>query len=238
MASLSTMQTETQRLLDDSNADRWSTTVLQDYLNEAQLEFNRLTRLYKTTYSAASASGTGTYSFTDANGPPLGPIERMIRGTEASGTEMIRTTDYRMDRLFGTGWTATSSSTSDRWTQDIRDFNTIRVYPLPNATAQTFTAYATGIPATLSAAGDTPGTSSRAGIPVQYHYALPYYAAHKCLLWNNDATSLDLAERYKRKFDEIVNQCIMDVGEIRSLKDSTNPVPRPKGGVGGERTGG
>lgn len=61
MATRSTLETETQKLLDDQDADRFLAADIDGYLDEGQLEFNRRARIWKTTYLIVSAADQETY---------------------------------------------------------------------------------------------------------------------------------------------------------------------------------
>jgi len=203
MATLTTLLADTRALLDDSqqssSAYRWSDATLTQYLNEAQYEFNQLTQLYKTTQSVSLVASQRTYAFSNIIGPVL-----RVETTGSSAAYRVNlnmTTEERLDTLKPT-W-LTEAAVADPPTRFIRsklDYDTILVYPTPNATAVTnyvaLQAYGAGLPTTLASGSDVPD------IPTQYHQALPFGAAYRALLLNQDSESLNLASAYKTRFSE------------------------------------
>lgn len=200
MAILSALLAETRRLLDDNSTTlRWSDVTLTQYLNEAQYEFNQLTQLYKTAHDVSLVNGQRTYSFANL----IGPILR-VETTGSSIANRINlnvTTEERLDTLKPTWLTeAAGSDPPIRFIRSKLDYDTIIIYPTPNATAVTnyvsLRAYGAGLPPTLALSSDVPE------IPPQYHQALPFGAAYRALLLNQDSESLTLAGTYKTRFGE------------------------------------
>lgn len=199
MATLTTLLADTRNLLDDNaTIKRWSDAFLTQYLNEAQYEFNQLTQLYKTTQSVSLANGTNTYVFNLL----IGPILRVT--TSNNRVNLNLTTEERLDTLKPTWLTEAAVATAPtRFIRSKLDYDTILIYPTPNATAVStygsLVAYAAGLPPTLvTSSYETPD------IPTQYHQALPYGAAYRALLLNQDADSATLANAYKTRFNEFV----------------------------------
>jgi hypothetical protein len=208
MATLTTLLADTRALLDDSqqssSAYRWSDASLTQYLNEAQYEFNQLTQLYKGTASRALSQNVREYRFNTSVGASatiIGPILRVE--TSSNKVNLNLTTEERLDTL-KPGWfaEAASSSAPTRFIRSKLNYDTIIIYPTPNSTAQStygsLVAYGALLPADLSVGADVPN------IPAQYHQALPYGAAYRALLLNQDADSMNLANVYKTRFNEFV----------------------------------
>lgn len=207
MATLTTLLADTRALLDDSQqsstAYRWSDASLTQYLNEAQYEFNQLTQLYKATQDVNLVSNQREYAFNSLIGPIL-RVETFKAGTPPTRANLNLTTEERLDTLKPTWFTEAAVSTAPtRFIRSKLDYDTIIVYPTPNDTAVSsygaLRAYGAGLPPTLVAVSyEIPD------IPTQYHQALPYGAAYRALLLNQDADSMNLANVYKTRFNEFV----------------------------------
>jgi len=202
MATLTTLLADTRNLLDDNaTIKRWSDAFLTQYLNEAQYEFNQLTQLYKTTQDVNLVSNQREYAFTSLIGPIL-RVETFKAGTPPTRASLNLTTEERLDTLKPTWFTEGAVSTAPtRFIRSKLDYDTIIVYPTPAAAAVTtygaLRAYGAALPPTLvSSSYETPD------IPAQYHQALPYGAAYRALLLNQDADSATLANAYKARFNE------------------------------------
>lgn len=213
---LSAILAETRTLLDDNAASssnyRWSDADLKQYINDAQYEFNQLTQIYKRTDSVALVNGTATYTFPNL----IGPILRV----ETSNTRIKLTlsTEERLDVLSPT-WLSDASTTLKRFVRSKQNFNTIRLNPIPTGTAAAtyadLVAYGVGLPATLSGNTDVPA------IPASFHQALPYGAAYRAFLRNQDAESLTMANLYKTRFMEFVQMAGGEVSKVDNTLGST-----------------
>lgn len=207
MATLASLRSTTQTLLQDTAAARWSTADIDAYLNEGQLELNKATRLYKARFTVTASNGTATYAVSDANGPAIGPI---LRFETSAGVEIPRTTEERMDLLSAdANWAATTGAAITRWMRGKRDHTTLLVYSIPTGAA-TYYAYAAATPPTMTSSG-TPVNSV---IPEQYTSALPHYAAYKCHSRSSDDTELERAAFHKARFDELVKQAQDEAAEV------------------------
>jgi hypothetical protein len=203
MATLTTLLADTRNLLDDNaTIKRWSDAFLTQYLNEAQYEFNQLTQLYKATQDVNLVNNQREYAFTSLIGPIL-RVETFKAGTPPTRANLNLTTEERLDTLKSTWFNEAAVSTAPtRFIRAKLDYDTIIVYPTPNATAVTnygaLRAYGAALPTTLASGSDVPD------IPTQYHQALPYGSAYRALLLNQDADSATLANAYKTRFNEFV----------------------------------
>lgn len=215
MATLASLRTTTQTLLQDASAARWSTTDIDAYLNEGQLEFNRLTHLFKDVFTFTnSVSNTGFTLVSslgaDSNGV-IGPILRVYSANSDIIPEVI---SGQMDLLGPADWGGVPTGVGEvpsYWMRDSRSYNTILFYPVPEgATANGAVALAAAMPLTMTSSGTPVGTS----IPEQYTYVLPHYAAYKCHTRSADDADLTQAAFHKAKFDEIVKQAQLESGMV------------------------
>lgn len=212
MATLANLRTDVATLLDDSANDRWSTTDIDSYLNEGQVEFNRLTGVYKASFTITTANGTATYAVTNtvssASRMPLGPI---LRIENSSNAQLAQTTEETIERVLqttGITWPQ-SGAAATHWARGQRDYNVVRLYPTPNGVA-TYTALAASYTPTMTSSPQVDSV-----IPEHFVYALPFYAAWRCLLRNSTAQDLGRAQAFRARFDQIVAEAQAEAG--RSL---------------------
>ena len=127
-------------------------------------------------------------------------------------------TEERLDVL-NPSWLTESSVTLKRFVRSKENFNSIRLNPIPtNPAASTYAnlvAYGVGLPATLSGNTDVPA------IPASFHQALPYGAAYRALLRNQDAESLTMANLYKTRFMEFVQMAGGEVSKVDNTLGTT-----------------
>lgn len=190
MATLSDLRVETQKLLDDTNAKRWTTADLDLYLNEAQLIFNTIRGDYKTSQVITTVGGTATYTL---NPVPIGPIARV---ESSLGQQLVRTTEDVLNNLLDE-WRSETERTATQWMAGTYNFSTVRLWPTPLRDGAIYTVWAPATPPTLGVAQDTV-------IPEHLTYALPFYAAHKALIRDRNDRDLALSDKYLARFNEIV----------------------------------
>lgn len=190
MATLANLRTETQKLLDDTNAKRWTTADLDLYLNEAQLVFNTRRGDYKTAQTVTTVGGTATYTLSPV---PIGPIARV---EDSDGRQLTRTTEAVLN-TFDSEWSGETETYSTQWCLGTNNFSTIRLWPKPLRDSYTYTVWAPTTPPTMSGGQDTV-------IPEYLTYALPFYAAHKALLRDRNDRDSALSQQYLTRFNEII----------------------------------
>jgi hypothetical protein len=210
MATLTNLRAEARNLLDDAAADRFSDADLAVYLSEGQVEFSRRTMLFIASYTLTTAAGTSTYSLLDGRGnAPVGPVLRVENNT---GKEVFHTSEEVLDNLqIEDNWKNMTAPAARAWLRGKVGYSTVMLYPTPSLAGVTYRIYAPGYPPAMADNGVTDSS-----IPEHYAYALPFYAAYKCLLRFNDSLSTSMASLYKSRFDDIVNDAMQETG--RSLR--------------------
>jgi hypothetical protein len=182
---------ETQRLLDDVGADRWATSDLLIYANDAQNLFCRLTDLYKPDYSQITVNAN-EYEASVSN--LVGEILRVQLASD--GTPLTRITEEKLS-IIKPGWRSDAAGTPTRYMHGKRNWDRITVHPKPSANTNLHI-LAIVLPPAMVSGGQAPS------IPTEYHPALAFFAAYRALQRNNDASSLALAQQYKLAFDGYV----------------------------------
>lgn len=222
--SLANLITETASLLGDPAGNRWlqavaavpspSVNPIQWELNEGVDAFALATGVYRVSLAVTVATGTATISVTDANGnPPFGPILRL----EDQNNRTLRpATTIELNNLVSDYWRAASADTPQYYIRDLDGFGTARLWP-PSSAAATYTAYVASRPTPMSAPGNYPFTDLpqlTVNNPAQYHFAFPYYAAWKLLLFNRTGQDIQTAQLYKQQFDAVMQNATQAVAAI------------------------
>ena len=190
MATQAALLSETQKLLDDTNAKRWSAADLYSYLDEAQLQANILRGDYKTSQTVTTVGGTATYTLTTI---PIGPIARI---EDSSGHQLTQTTEAILNTLM-MDWQSETELQSYQWMIGTNNFSTIRLWPTPLRDSYVYTIWAPTTPPAMS-------VSQATVIPEKYTRALPFYAAAKALMRDKNDRDLALSDKYMARFNEII----------------------------------
>jgi hypothetical protein len=190
MATLANLRTETQKLLDDTNAKRWTTADLDLYLNEAQLVLNQVRGDYKTAIPITTVGATATYTLSPI---PIGPIARV---EDSSGQMLTRTTEDILN-TFQDEWRSETELQATQWCLGTNNFNSIRLWPTPLRDGYTYSVWAPTTPPTMTVSVDSV-------IPEYLTRALPYYAAHKALLRDRNDRDSALSDKYLAVFNQII----------------------------------
>lgn len=223
MATWGVLLTETLRLLDDANSDRWSTAAIYGYLDNAYWEFQIRTELLRPdtapnpvwltlTLDDDKAGGTdhnAVYQITGGGGttPIVGKILRM---EDSRGTQLFETTEETLDNVKGPGWRLDTGKPR-AYIRSKAKYDYVTLYPSPagDSDGATLNVLCAILPAAIATDGTASGNSP--ALPTQYHQALPYGAAYRALYWNQDALSITLGKDYKARFDEFVAMAKADV---------------------------
>jgi hypothetical protein len=195
------IRTETRNLLDDIGNDRWSDADLNQYINQAQYDFNVLTQIYRGPVTVSLVAGQSVYAV--SSNDIVGPIIRMEGYTSATSADNVNSTTQEKLDTVKFGWVGDAGSAIPKvFMRSKHDFKEFQIYPksltTTNAGYPILKVYAARVPPTLSADTDAPV------IPAEYHHALPYGAAARALQRNNDALSVQLSQTYDTKFKEYV----------------------------------
>lgn len=190
MATQAALLAETQKILDDTNAKRWSAADLQSYLDEAQLQANIVLGEYKTSQTVTTTGGTATYTLSTI---PIGPIARV---DDVHGHQLVRTTEDTLNNLVF-DWRSETELYSTQWMMGVNNFSTIRLWPTPLRDGYVYTIWAPTTPPAMS-------VSQATVIPEKYTRALPFYAASKALLRDRNDRDLALSDKYMARFNEII----------------------------------
>ena len=190
MATLANLRAETQKLLDDTNAKRWTTTDLDLYLNEAQLVLNEVRGDYKTSQTITTVGAQATYTLSPI---PIGPIARV---EDSTGQKLTRTTEDILN-TFSDEWRSETELLATQWCLGTNNFSTIRLWPTPLRDSYTYIVWAPTTPPTMTSLVDSV-------IPEYLTRALPYYAAHKALLRDRNDRDSALSDKYLAVFNQII----------------------------------
>lgn len=224
MATLGTTRTETRNLLDDTASTRWTDADLNSYINDAQYEFAVTTGIVTKKVTITLVSGTSEYTITTPG--IVGPLDTVyfISGTTPAFTRTLYpTTEKLLDSSVGPTWRDETFSCDNRQapvqyylTPDTTASSSaalfkIGIYRKPTIVAGTHQIVVSGpmVPTTLSLDATEPE------IFLQFHQALPYGAAYRALLRNQDTVSLELAGAYKARFNEFVEMARATLGGVR-----------------------
>ncbi len=216
MATWGSLLTDTERLLDDVANDRWAESVVYQYMDDTQLEFILLTEINRTPLSPGDlssltlplTSGTALYELSTIIGP-------VLRVEDAAGSVVSETTEELLDSV-RPGWRSDRGAPK-RYVRSKTNYGVITLYPKPDGAAVTASSplkvFAAVRPTAISTDGTASGQSP--SLPVHYHQAIPFGAAYRCLLWNQDTLALKLAEMYKNRFMEFVAQAKADTARMK-----------------------
>ena len=206
------MIAETAALLGDSGGNRWKTAIAnppvlgtndaQYALNLAAVELNAIAGIVQRPMSLNVSAGNPVVPILDQNGDP--PAGKLLRLEDDVGRALIRTTSDWLNVTQPATWKEEAPKTPTRYIRGLDGYGTLRLWPDPDRTV-VFTAYCVAEPAAMLAATHLPwigGGSNRQDSPVQYHAALPFYAAWFSLLFNQTSRDVQLAQVYRAEFDQ------------------------------------
>jgi len=221
MATLSELRTETRNLLDDnqynSSQYRWSNADLNKYLNDAQVEFSSLTRCFIRKVTISLSASTSEYSISDGTIRGIVGMPDTVYYTYTSGggspvtitRVLYPSTEKILDSTVGPNWRTEQFVPANfqhpvqfylapSLSASVPNVMVIGIYRQPSTANGSIIIAAPAIPVD----NQTDGTSM--SIPLQYHESLPYGAAYRALLRNQDSQALSLAAAYKARYMEFV----------------------------------
>lgn len=224
MATRGDLRSETRKLLDDNaTISRWSDADLDGYLNDAQMEFSSTTRCFIRKVTIVLATNTAEYPVYDATIRGIVGMPDTVYFTYSSTTRVLYpTTEKVLDSSVGPMWRSetfapTKAQTPIQYymTPALADSVTpnvlnIGIYRKPSELGGSIVISAPAIPVEIATGSGNDSTSP--GLPLQYHEALPYGAAYRALLRNQDAQSLSLAQAYKARYMEFVEVAQKAIG--------------------------
>lgn len=233
MATMSTLRTETRNLLDDSAGTRWTDADLLSYLNDAQYEFAMVTGSLTKKITLTLTTGIAEYTLSFTSGSDTlglaGPLETVYFSNTTTGLTrtLYPTSEKQLDATVGPMWRSEAFD-CDNGQTPVQYYLTpdtdtsassyaarfkIGIYRKPtialSATNFKLVVSAPVLPSALASVGDIPE------IFLQFHQALPYGAAYRALLRNQDTVSLELAGVYKTRFNEFVEMAKATLGGVR-----------------------
>ena len=210
MADLAALQKETGNLVGEprtppTDGTHFFNADFATYLNEACDEMTRLAGLYRTDVPLDLAAGTALYRVLDPEGNV--PLGQVLRVEDADGLPLEETSKDELDNL-RPGWRQESGPPT-HWYPATGDYGAIGLFPSPDA-AEQLTVFIPTKATAMADATDTPWVEK--GVPTlqQYHYALPFYAAYKCLIRRGPRQDTEAAKERKAMFDAIVTQAQAD----------------------------
>lgn len=214
MATRGALRTETRNLLDDNaSTKRWTDAELDGYLNDAQMEFSSITRCFIRKVTITLSANVSEYPVYDGTIRGIVGMPDTVYFTYSSTTRVLYpTTEKILDSSVGPMWRsevfapgANQTPIQYYMTPALADGVTpnvlnIGIYRKPSTSAGSIVISAPAIPVEIATGSGNDSTSP--GIPLQYHEALPYGAAYRALLRNQDAQSLSLGTAYKARYME------------------------------------
>jgi len=216
MSTLSELRTETRKLLDDNQYGnspyRWPDADLNKYLNDAQVEFSSSTRCFLRKITISLSANVAEYPTKDATIRGIVGMPDTVYYTYGSTITRVLypTTEKILDSSVGPAWRTETfvpannqtpiqfyltPALNDSVTPNVMNLG---IYRKPSASAGSIIISAPAIPVDVSV------DATEMSIPLQYHEALPYGAAYRALLRNQDTQSLTLAAAYKTRYMEFV----------------------------------
>lgn len=200
------MQQRVGDLISDPNNTQWSTSRVQDKLNEAQEKFAVDTQSFveHTTFTALSSGRTISLPTNTINFQFLYDSTNNIPLTRKPYDEVLK--DY------GTGWqTVTSTTPSYYWVDLWPSGKQISIWPLPSAYPITYVGDVVMTPQTMSSDGAYPFTDTLGNVNTlfnAYHMACAYFAASEFLRVDPTAPNMATLREYSNEYDKMVANCV------------------------------
>lgn len=206
-------------LIGDPSNQKWSASKKQEIIEDAQEAFVLDTRTLRDTATTTVVDGTQEYSL------PSDVLD-VIRMAH-KGIRLRRLSKFDLDTLYATGrdWTQDSGTPSAYYVDLDPNNKVFGLYPKPAAgdAGANLTMEYVKMPPVLTSDSSVPLDSHT--LLITYQMAIAYWAAAYFLDIRPDQQAVFSASRYKKKYDELVSQCIET---FKSLEDS---VPlRMRGG--------
>lgn len=181
MATLSAIRTQFRTLTNetDPNNTHFTSTEIDEYLNQAQTFIATFLEYPRTFVSAQVTQGTADYTLPSDHISIIAAYFGDV--SQANGVRPIRVINEETLKNLYPGWLSTNTSTqgTPRFIL-VKDRSTITLVPTPDAVSsvagQKYHLNYVKLPDTLTADGDIPE------IPLPYHDLLQFYAAHLAYL--------------------------------------------------------
>lgn len=187
-------------LIDDPANQQFSTTQVQDKIQEAQERFILDTRALTDNVTDTSVAGTQEYALQS----DVLDIKRIAH----NGIQLIRQSKFDIDLMRQANWS--SDTGTPKWYYVDLDPNNKKygVYPIPQAgdAGANLAVEYIKIPPTLSADGSVPLDGHTLLAP--YCNALAYWAAKELLIINPTQERLVKITQFTRMYEDLVSHCI------------------------------
>lgn len=195
-----TLTTLVSLLIDDPANTRFSTTQVQDKIQEAQERFVLDTRALRDSTTDTVVDGTQEYSLPS----DVLDIVRMAH----KGVELVRISKADLDFYTTARWDQTTGTPTYFYVDLDPNNKKYGLYPIP--TANDAGAYLAleyvKIPPTLSSDSSVPLDSHTLLTP--YHNSLAYWAAKELLMINPSQENLVRVQQYSRRYEDEISHCI------------------------------
>lgn len=231
---LSELQDEVGRLIGDPNHDRWSVSVLNTRINQAQTAILGYSNAVKTLETLTPTASVATVSV-DADTMDLIRVD--IKRTDNSWVKLRGYLRDQLDFEFPNWQQLTTGEPLAYWWDGTNQ--KINLVPAPdaaNAITNGLRAWEVRMPAALSSASDVPFDSNVAMIP--YHMAIAYYAASHCIMDDNTDEAMKKSRFHRSGLMDRPGNFERELKRIISRFDTPEDIParilwRPQGGRGG-----
>jgi hypothetical protein len=196
-----TLTTLTSLLIGDPANSQFSTTQVQDKIQEAQERFVLDTRVLTDNATDSIVDGTSEYNL------PSDVLD--IKRLAVNGIELDRVSRFQIDLEKAGNWSA-DAGTPQKFYVDLDPNNKkLRLYPIPQAgdvgTNNIAIEYIK-LPPTLSADASVPLDGHT--LLIAYQNALAYWAAKELLTINPSQENIARFSAYQKKYDDLVSHCI------------------------------
>lgn len=196
------LTTRVSELIGDTSNQQWSTSQIQDRLQNAQEQFVADTRALRDTQTFNIVAGTSTYALaTDTF-----DIARV--GISGRG-EIKRRGKFDMDLLVGGDWTTKTGSPTSYYVDVSSTNKNLTLYPIPqgaDAGTNNLVVDYIKVPPAMSSDSSYPLNSQVLLQP--YLDALAFYAAEQILLSSNNPADWTKAQVIHKQYETKTNQCI------------------------------
>lgn len=177
--TLTGLQTEIARKLNDTDNARWTTAILLDRINHIIRDIVLRTKCLRDVGQSSIVSGTAEYAL------PTGYLD-MIAVT-LNGIDLQYRDKNELNLLSNSDWTTLNGTPKSYYVDIDPDNSKIGMFPNPQAGdvgTNNLKMYYVRAPVDLSAATDIPfniGTATTSNLLVAHHYTIVYGATAMCL---------------------------------------------------------
>ena len=203
-------------LIADPNNQRWSTSQVQNKLNEGQEAFAVDTVSFLVTTSL-------TISASNTLALPTDVIQIRHLRELTNGVVLKRTTEKQLIIDHGTGFSTNTSTAPNEYYSKTEAINrTLVLYPTPTNSTITYSLSYFGLPTAMSSDSSNVFTDSASNVNYSlepFSMGVAYWSAADLLRVQPDQGAIIMLKEYERQYDKLKNDCI---DFVKSLEREEN----------------